>query len=177
MPKDFKNLIINQIKDNNKIQTVGYLHCAPWPVQSDLIFRNVSLDKLYVSSHDQKNILHNYLGWNKKKISVIPSLRFMQLNKDNLNGYIFLPYNLNKKNNFLQKFNFFLNNLSNRTNVNRTKIHPLNKESSIHLKFKNDINNLLKKYKNKFRAKNKKISIFFGSLLEQSSRQQELIKL
>lgn len=160
----WQNLIINQIKNNDKVQTLGYLHCAPWPVQSDLIFKNVSLDKLYVSSQDQKNILYNYLGWNKKKISVIPSLRFMQSSSSNLNGYIFPPYNLNKKNNFLQKFEFFLNNLSNNSlNTMKVRIHPLNKESSIHLKFKNDINNLLKKYKSKFTAKNKKISIFFGS--------------
>ena len=160
----WQNLIINQIKKNDKVETLGYLHCAPWPVQSDLIFRNVSLDKLYVSSYYQKNILYKYLGWNKKKISVIPSLRFMKSNKSNLNGYIFPPYNLNKKNNFLQKFEFYLNNLSNKSlNTMKVRIHPLNKESSIHLKFKNDINNLLKKYKNKFKAKNKKISIFFGS--------------
>ena len=40
----FQNYLINKIKKlNNKIKTIGYLHCAPWPLQLDLIYKNQSL--------------------------------------------------------------------------------------------------------------------------------------
>ena len=38
----------------------------------------------------------------KKNITVIPSLRFEK--EKQLNGYIFLPFNLEKQNNYLKRF-------------------------------------------------------------------------
>jgi hypothetical protein len=47
------------------------------------------LDQLFVSGKDQKSVLIKYLGWNKKRISVIPSLRFYKKSQKQFNGYIF----------------------------------------------------------------------------------------
>ena len=78
----FQNKILNYVYEyNNKITTYGYLHCAPWPLQTDLIYRYQKINNLLVSSHDQKEILIKELGWNNKKIKVIPSLRFKRKEK------------------------------------------------------------------------------------------------
>ena len=42
-------------------------------------------------------------------------------------------------------------------------MHPLNKASRVHQNFSNEINKLIKKYKNKFTKNNKNLCIFFGS--------------
>ena len=63
----FQNMLLKTIKDiNKKTITIGYLHCAPWPIQTDLIFRKILLDKLLVSSKEQKKVLINFLGWRKR---------------------------------------------------------------------------------------------------------------
>ena len=94
----FQNQLLSDIKKiNYKIKTHGYLHCAPWPLQLDLIYKNQFLDNLVVSGTQQKNVLKKFLGWKKKKISVIPTLRFEKTNKREFNGYLFVPYKLDKK--------------------------------------------------------------------------------
>ena len=66
----WQNSILLEAKRDNNIKTYGYLHCAPWPVQTDLINRNIFLDKLYVSSRDQKKNLCKNLGWKQNKVSI-----------------------------------------------------------------------------------------------------------
>ena len=71
-------------KKNKTTKVLGYLHCAPWPLQTDLIFRDFFIDTLFVSSKNQKIVLEKYLKWNKNKIKVIPSLRFTKTKKKSL---------------------------------------------------------------------------------------------
>ena len=161
----FQNFLINTVKSiNNTIKTYGYLHCAPWPLQTDLLFKGVQLDKLLVSGEDQKSVLIKYFGWNKNKVSVVPSLRFDKNNKKQFRNYIFIPYNLEKNNNFIYRFRAFLDNSPDKSlpffNV---RVHPLNKKSEIHLNFINQIKILLKARKQKFFKKKSNLSIFFGS--------------
>ena len=105
----FQNQLLNDIKKiNYKIKTHGYLHCAPWPLQLDLIYKNQFLDNLVVSGTQQKNVLKKFLGWKKKKISVIPSLRFKKTNKREFNGYLFVPYKLDKEKDYLERLEKFL---------------------------------------------------------------------
>ena len=36
----YQNAIFNEAKKINKrIKNIGYLHCAPWPIQTDLIYK------------------------------------------------------------------------------------------------------------------------------------------
>jgi hypothetical protein len=161
----FQNFLIETIKCiNNNIKTYGYLHCAPWPLQTDLLYKGEKLDQLFVSGEDQKSVLIKYLGWNKKKISVIPSLRFYKENQKQFNGYIFIPYNLNKDNNFINKFSKYLDSLSNKSlPFFKIRVHPLNKKSKVHLDFINRLKILLNEKKKKFFKKKYNLSIFFGS--------------
>ena len=161
----FQNFLIETIKCISKnIKTYGYLHCAPWPLQTDLLYKGEKLDQLFVSGKDQKTVLAKYLGWNKKKISVIPSLRFNKKNCKQFNGYLFIPYNLDKNNNFINNFSIFLDTLPNKSlPFFKIRVHPLNKKSKIHLYFINELKILLKEKKKKFFKKNCNLSIFFGS--------------
>lgn len=116
---------------------------------------------MFVSGQEQKNVLIKYLGWNKKKISVIPSLRFYKKKQKEFNGYIFIPYNLNKDNNFIDKFSLFLDGSPNKSfPFFKFRVHPLNMNSKVHLDFANKLKILLYKNKKKF-SKKKKIYQFF----------------
>ena len=73
----FQHGIIKSLKKfNNNLKIICYLHCAGWPVQTDLIYREKSIDTLLVSGEDQKLVMTSYLNWPESKIFSIPSLRF-----------------------------------------------------------------------------------------------------
>ena len=160
----FQNYLIKEVKRNNsKILIYGYLHCAPWPLQLDLIYKGQKLDKFIVSSLQQKKILCKYLGWKNSKIKVIPSLRFKKEKKKKLNGYLFVPYNLKKNNDYLYRLKDYLSKIKENNKINYSiRIHPLNNNSKKHINFRDDCNEIL----NKFSKKTKKTinnSLFFGS--------------
>ena len=52
------------------VKTFGYLHCAPWPLQLDLIYKNQPLDNLIVSGSQQKKVLKNFLDGKIKKFQL-----------------------------------------------------------------------------------------------------------
>lgn len=162
----FQNKLINDIKKKNyDIKTLGYLHCAPWPLQLDLIYKNQHLDNLVVSSTQQKIVLQKFLGWRKKKISVIPSLRFNKSAKKEFNGFLFVPFKLDNEINYLKRLEEYLSKFKNE-NLNKisVRVHPLNQKSKKHLLFKNRCNQILSKYiinKNLMHKSN--YSLFFGS--------------
>ncbi len=161
----FQHSLINSIKKiNNKTKIICYLHCAGWPLQTDLIYREKSIDLFLVSGEDQRKNLIKNLGWPARKVKVIPSLRFSKTT-DEFSGYLFVPFELSNLNFQLKIFENYLQNLKNK-NINQLKlrIHPLNKESKDHKLFADKMNLILKKYKTKF-SKNtkKKTSIIFGS--------------
>jgi len=161
----FQNYLLKTIKKiNNKSKTLGYLHCAPWPLQTDLFHRNNLLDKLVVSGIDQKKVLEENFEWKKSKILVVPSLRFDKKKIKEFCGFIFIPFKLNNYDRYLSRFNDFLKS-SHKEEINNLKIriHPLNKSSKIHHDFANQLKKIIKKNKKKFGNKNKNLSFFFGS--------------
>ncbi len=161
----FQHQLLKDIKKiDSKIKTLGYLHCAPWPIQSDLIFKNQSLDNLIVSGKQQKNVLKKFLGWKKKRISVIPSLRFYKQNRNEFSGYLFAPYNLEKKNNYLKRLEEYLKKMKKKRLIKfSVRIHPLNKKSQIHQEFKKKCELIISSYLSNNRIKTSNHSLFFGS--------------
>ena len=139
------------------------MHCAPWPIQLDLIYKDQPLDRLIVSGYQQKNVLKKYLGWSKKKIDVIPSLRFHKKRSKEFNGYIFVPYNLHRNNDYLKRLEHYFDRRKEKNIFHfKVRIHPLNSSSKAHLEFKKKCEQLLKKYS---KEKNKicNESLFLGS--------------
>jgi hypothetical protein len=160
----FQNKLLKTIKQIDKnIKTIGYLHCAPWPLQTDLIYRKFLLDVLLVSGEDQKEVLKKHLGWKNVDIKVIPSLRFKKKKFKEFNGFIFIPYNLNSNNNYVERFEKFIKTHKFNFYNLKVRIHPLNKNSKIHLDLKEKFDQLLKKCTDNFGKKNSNFSIFFGS--------------
>ena len=162
----FQNKILSDAKKLfRNIKTFGYLHCAPWPLQLDLIYKNQPLDNLIVSGWQQKKVLKKFLGWQNKKISVIPSLRFNKSKKKEFNGYLFTPYKLDKDNDYLRRLEEFLKfNKNQNFSKILVRVHPLNQKSKKHINFKIECNRVLSKYLKKKNSKtNSKYSIFFGS--------------
>ncbi len=160
----FQNKVIDFIKEyDSKIKTYGYLHCAPWPLQTDLLYRGQKLDYLIVSGSVQKEVLKNKLGWKKKSILLIPSLRFKKIKKKQFNNFIFIPFKIDK-NNYLVCLKKILNLKNKLINKNiKVRIHPLNKDSKDHLLLRDKINSLLKKHRKNLSEKSSKYSIFLGS--------------
>ena len=161
----FQNYLLKSIKKiNPKIQTLGYLHCAPWPVQTDLFYKKQKLDKFIVSGNDQKKILTQFFDWNNKKIFVVPSLRFRKTKEKQFSGNIFVPYDLTKGNNYIQRFDTFLKNSAKKSlNFFKVRIHPLKKNSNVHKQLAEELKKIIKLRKNKFSSKRKNQSIFLGS--------------
>lgn len=161
----FQNYVMNEIKKINKnIKTIGYLHCAPWPLQLDLIYKNQSIDMMIVSGQEQKKVLSKYYGWSKKNIKIIPSLRFLKKKRKEFNGYIFVPYNLENMFEYLERLEIYLAENEKIYSNFKVRIHPLNLNSKSHLDFKKKCEILLSKYSvNKRRGKSQNHSLFFGS--------------
>ena len=62
----FQNKILSDAKKLfRNVKTFGYLHCAPWPLQLDLIYKNQPLDNLIVSGSQQKKVLKK-ISWMAK---------------------------------------------------------------------------------------------------------------
>lgn len=161
----FQHALINFIKKKNvNTKIICYLHCAGWPLQTDLIYRHKKIDLLLVSGVAQKKNLTNNLGWPSRKIKVIPSLRFKK-RKNEFSGYIFVPFELPNKNTYHKSFENYLKKIKIKSLNNlKLRIHPLNDGSKKHKIFSNHMQSILNKYKNKFNNKKKKnTSVIFGS--------------
>lgn len=162
----FQNKFINIIKKLNKNSRIFcYLHCAAWPVQTELIYKQKNIDIFFVSGEDQKKVLIKHYSWPKKKIKVIPSLRFKKIRKNTLGGFIFLPFEILNKKIFLQRLKIFFKNVPKKSlNKMKARIHPLQKNNTNHKDLKKKIEMLIKENKNKFSIENKKKdSIIFGN--------------
>lgn len=163
----FQHALINEAKKfDQKIKTICYLHCAGWPFQSDLIYRNKRIDKLFVSGVDQKNNLIKFLGWPKNKVINVASLRFSSKESNDFGGKIFIPFRIFNNKIVLKNFEKLLQITKDKSlNKFGFRIHPLNQKSKKHQDLKKDLMILIKNYKSKFsRKKKRNISVVFGSV-------------
>ena len=161
----FQNMLMYKMKKINKNTKIyGYLHCAAWPLQTDLFYKKQPIDTLFVSGKDQQEVLIKFFLWKKKTIKVIPSLRFKKLKNKQFAGQIFVPFDLEKNNNYLEVFDRFIKNLPNRSiNILKPRIHPLKKDSKIHIKFSNNLKKIIRLRRIKFDKKPQTTSVFIGS--------------
>ena len=161
----YQKYIINLIKKKNpNCKVIAYCHggLPSLPIE---YFDNKLVDKIYVHSQVEKNILNNFFGWKKKKIVLTKSFRHYDKKKICSNNF-YLPYNFN--------FNFSLKDdldfISSKYNLRLTKIvsHPFSRNSINQKKIK-DYFNKIKKKNNLIVKKQDNIAIFLGvtgSILE-----------
>ena len=78
---------------------------------------------------------------------MIPSLRFHKKRSKEFNGYIFVPYNLHRNNDYLKRLEHYFDRRKEKNIFHfKVRIHPLNSSSKAHLEFKKKCEQLLKKY-------------------------------
>lgn len=162
-----QHYLINKIKKNQKkINIIGYMHTVIPPLPLDYIKRPGHPDLIYVNGISQKKIFCNKLGWKKREIKNIPSLRYKKNIKDKLNKKILLPYFIEDEEKLLLNFKkliflkkrYFFPNLT-------VKNHPAMTSSKTHLKLITKLSKFLNKNKNFFKNTkyNKNICICLGS--------------
>ncbi len=160
----FQHYIPNQFKKtNNKIKIYGYVsHTLPHSF--DMFNRIGSPDILFLHSNDQKKYFNKNLGWEKKKLKVINSLRLKKTRQKNLNNKIYFSNQLFNLNNLSKNFEKYLKNSKNgsipKLSIN---IHPRGYSPSKQNKLKVKFEKIIKKNINKFNYKSKKnISFVIG---------------
>jgi len=142
----FQNELIRYVKKLNlKTKVIGYMHAAPLPVPTNLIYKNHSPDEIIVNGQDQLKCFKKLLGWNKKNIKLKPSYRFLKQNKPE-NNKIYLPANIRKPKIILESLDFLSKNYLINLSKYKVKKHPASSNSNYCDMLINQINKL-KKYK------------------------------
>ena len=162
-----QHFLVNKLKKNTKkVKTVGYMHTVIPPLPLDYIKRTGHPDLLLVNGVTQKNILCQKLGWRKKEVRNIISLRYKKTINYDFGKNIFLPYfledeekmfNFFKKLVFLKKKKYFP--------IFKIRNHPSMTKSKKHLILEKKLNKFIKLNLSYFKntKKNNKICLFFGS--------------
>lgn len=158
----YQNHIIQHL-NKKKIKTLGYIHCPPLSIPTNLIKKKYSPSKIFVNGVDQKKCLIK-LGWKKAEIKVIPSTRFLKTKK-NFTNQIFLPTELKSSNIILKNLEFLITNVKLNLNKFKIKNHPSSLNSKENNALINEINKLKQKYSNTFKNNSnfKNYSIFLGT--------------
>ena len=162
----YEHLIFEEArKKNKKLLIGGYDHSAPHSIPTHLIYRSFSPDFLYVNGVSQLNFSKKYLNWPKKKLKLVPSLRYPKKLKLNFNNMVFLPYDIFNekvvvdefKKNIVDDPNFDLKSL-------KIKNHPMMLNSKKHLSLKLKLEKIIEEnIKNIKKPKNKNTAIFIGA--------------
>lgn len=102
----FQNEIIRYVKNYKpNVNIRGYIHAAPLPLPANLVNKYYTPDNIIVNGIDQKKCFTSLLGWDKKKIIVKPSCRFLIKNFPKKN-HIYLPANIRKPNIIIDSIKF-----------------------------------------------------------------------
>jgi hypothetical protein len=162
----YQNEINRLLKiQNPHIKTIGYIHSTIPPLPTCLIKRNGAPEYLFVHGFGQLEILSKLLGWHHENLFNIPSLRYQLKKEEKFGGWIFLPYDFDQNQQILQAFELFLSlQLPDSLPVLNSRCHPARIDSIVHIELIENIENLMKKYKNRFSLDIKdNYSIFIGA--------------
>ena len=130
----FQNEIIKFLKKKNKSTLVtGYIHSPPVAVPTNFIHKQFSPDRVFLNGKDQQFCFNKILGWPKKKLCLIPSLRFRKT-KIKKEKKIFIPYMVKRHDQVLSKIEYIHKNILN-LNGYVIQNHPAAKNFKSNLKF------------------------------------------
>lgn len=176
----FQNFVLSNL--DKKIKTYGIIHSILPALPTNLIKRKGSPKFIFVSGIEQKQVLINFLGWNRKQIKINKSLRFKKDINKNINGSIFFPINLKNINKITLNFNKVLDYFSTHYfPLLKIRNHPAMIKSQIHLKLKKNLEKLIKKKNYNINKKsNRNLCIFIGptsSVIEYLAKKFEVIHI
>lgn len=147
----FQNYLIKNLKKKNKdILTLGFIHSMLPALPLNFIKKDGSPDYLFLSGNAQKKLFYKYLGWKKKQLKVIDSIRIKKKIKNDLENSLFFAMYFIDSVNLLKAFKNFLHNQKIKIPKITVKKHPqmMNNKNQIYLEKK--INELMKMSKVKF---------------------------
>ncbi len=160
----FQNFIPQQFKYiNNSIKIYGYVS-HNLPNSFEMIYRNGCPDILFFQSKDQIKYFSKNLGWNKKKLKLINSLRLKKEKKNKLSNKIFFSNHLSNVKNLSKNFDKYLSTKKNysipKLNIN---IHPRSYNIPLQNELKKNFEKIIIKNKKKFSSSVKKdLSLVIG---------------
>ncbi len=160
----YEHLIFEEARKNNKKLLIGgYDHSAPHSIPTHLIYRSFSPDIMYVNGSSQVKFSTTFLNWPKKRIKLVPSLRYPKKLKLDFQNKVFLPYNIPDLKVVVEEFKKIISNHQN-LNFESLKIrnHPMMKNSKKHLILKQKLEKIINENKNNKKSK-KYASIFIGA--------------
>ena len=161
----FQNqLFFSAKKINKNIINIGYEHSAPHSIPVNLMHSPLSPDILFVNGKSQIKFFNKFLNWPKKKLKLVPSARYPKNLDLGFENKVFLPYEIFYKNIIIKEFkNLILNSPINTFNFLKIKNHPMSMNSKKHNSIKLELENIIKKNKNRFdKKKIKNTAIFIG---------------
>ena len=129
----FQNEVIKFLKKKNKNTLItGYIHSLPVAVPTNFIHKQFSPDRIFLNGKDQLICFNKILGWPKKKLYLIPSLRFRKI-KIKKEKKILIPYLVKRHDQVLSKIEYIHKK---KFNLNGYKIqnHPAAKNFKSNLK-------------------------------------------
>ena len=154
----FQNALIKFFRGYN-VETIGYIHSFP-AFKSHFVKKKYSPDSLIINSSDQYNTFINFLGWQKKELKIMPSLRFKKSFCNISNKKIYLPITIFDSSKVIDKLKIILSKYD--LTGFEIKNHPNCVNSFQHLKLVEKIQNILKNTE-QVNFKKKEFSIFIGS--------------
>ena len=159
----YQNYIFKNLKRLN-VNTVGLIHSILPAIPLNLLKRDGSPDKLYISGKQQKKILIKLFGWKNNEIKLTNSLRLKYGYDENIIGSIFFPINLSKIEKIKKIFQEFVCDVK-KEKYPKFKIrnHPQMKYSKLHNSLEKDLKHILIKCNNVKKNKKTKLCIFIGT--------------
>ena len=132
-------------KINKNIKIIGYDSVAPLALPLNFNHSIHCPDVLLTNGSSQSNFYSKYLNWPRKKIKVVPSLRFKNIKKKNFKNNIFLPYKIDNEKIILNEF-IFLVTSGKINNIKKFNIknHPARHDSKNHKKLMIKMREILK---------------------------------
>jgi hypothetical protein len=141
----FQQTLFERLKvEFPKVMGIGYLHSAPPPLPTDLIFRKGCPSKLLVHGEGIKEMLCEQLGWPLSTITVINSIRYNRVSLKNFSSKVLLPYSFEDLDRILEAFNIVVER-SLLYNIRTWKVrnHPVQDVSPDHLKLQKSIEQII----------------------------------
>ena len=107
----FQNNIITYLKKKKyNTKSIGYIHSPPLALPSNFIYKKNSCpDKIILNGKDQIYCFTKFLGWQKSKIKLLPSFRFLR-SSTKATKIIYLPLQVRQRGVILKSLKYLVKN-------------------------------------------------------------------
>ena len=141
----FQNYLIKNLKNKNKnILIFGFIHSMLPALPLNFIKKDGSPDYLFTSGVAQKKLFFRYLGWKKKQLKVIDSIRIKKKIKGNLKNSLFFAMYFIDNSNLLKAIEDYLKSQKKKIPKIIVKKHPQMMSDKNQINLEKKINNFMK---------------------------------